>query len=258
VTRIVATAGGAGAVAGYAALWCVRDRKYRADILVHPEVQRQGLGTTLADAVMAHARTAGGQTLQWRARADHTAAPRFAVSRGAVETHRMCGYRLDLTACDPSSLAALRQPIAGLELEVDTLDVLRSGDPDWLVKLHDLLKAAGDDWPDPDPDPSGPWLIPFPRFERWIGEIERKDAFFVARDGERYVGFGSLFGLGTAVHPAYRGRGVATGLQACVVDSARADGLLSIDGASAGAPMQAVFRRLGYRPTWSEVRLVTR
>ena len=71
---------------------------------------------------------------------------------------------------------------------------------------------------------------------------------------DRLAGF--CGGLGTAVHPAYRGWGIATAMEARVIERARTEGQERLFGASANPAMRAVYAKLGYERVFGEVRLI--
>jgi len=80
--------------------------------------------------------------------------------------------------------------------------------------------------------------------------------FFIATHKQRYVGFTSFFGIGTAVHPEYRGRGIATLLKAGSIADGQGRGLRGQTTSTASPAMQRVLEKLGYRRMWSEIRLL--
>jgi len=145
--------------------------------------------------------------------------------------------------------------LADQDIEVETLAAARGKNANWLEDLFAMFAAARIDWPDPDPDPD-PWLVPFATFNRWLSDVKRPDAFWIGMDRGRYVGLSSMFVLGTAFHPDYRGRGIATGLKAHDIERAHQEGLSSVEGSTASPAMAVVFEKLGYEATTSEVRLV--
>ena len=236
---------------GYAALWRVKEQKYRFDLLVHPSQRGRGIGTALFDSVIGAAVELGARTLQARVRADAADSVAFARRRGFVETHRMTGYQIDLRTFDRAGKVGIPTAISVL-----TLSEARMNNRRWKQDLIELLIAAQLDWPDPDPDPAGSSPVPLSVFDRMLEPVTRPDAFFIAAHRLQYVGVSCLCSLGTAVHPGFRGRGIATVLHSHVLDRARRDGLARIIRPSANPAMQTVFRKLGYQPGLTEIRMV--
>lgn len=156
-------------------------------------------------------------------------------------------------------MTSLEEAFAGLRgrgFEVTNLTAGRKSNPNHLAQLYELRLAARDGWPDPDPDPAGPAPLPLEWFRRQLDEVDHPDAFFIVSHAGRYVAFTSFFGIGTAVHPEYRGRGIATLLKAGSIADAQRRGFRGQTTNTANPAMRRVFEKLGYRRTWSEVRLL--
>jgi mycothiol synthase len=242
--------------AGYATLWELRPRRYRFDLAVRPESQRRGLATELLSRVTRDAQAGGATGLQARVRDDQPIALGFVARRGFRESHRMGAYRIDFAKVEMSGYQDGFARLRAQGLDVSNLAAGRDVYSDWVVHLYQLRLAAREGWPDPDPDPAGPGPLPFERFQSWLEELENPDAFFIARHAGRPVAFTSMFGIGTAVHPEYRHRGIATQLKAGSIADAARRGLRGQTTNIASPAMQRIFEKLGYRRLWSEVRLI--
>ena len=240
----------------YATLWELRPRRYRFDLAVRPEWQRQGLATQLLSRVMSDARAFGATGLQARVRDDKTAALEFIQRRGFVESHRMGAYRLDFACGTPDNFQESFMQLRDTGIEVTNLADARGQDVRYLEWLHELYSATREGWPDSDPDPAGPVPVPLERFGRWLDDVRLPEAFFIAKHKQGYVAFTSFFGIGTAVHPAYRRKGIATLLKAGSVADAQRRGFRGQTTSTASPAMQRVLSKLGYRRVWSEIRLL--
>jgi GNAT superfamily N-acetyltransferase len=141
-------------------------------------------------------------------------------------------------------------------IEVTNLAAVREREGDYLEQFYELYSAAREGWPDPDPDPNGPIPIPFERLKGWLDEVKLPETFFIAKQARRYVAFTSMFGIGTAVHPEYRRKGIATLLKAGSIVDAQRRGLRGQTTSTGNPAMQAALERLGYRRIWSEIRLI--
>lgn len=240
----------------YATLWELRPHRHRFDLAVRPDWQRQGIGTRLLSQVIDHSRSLGATGLQARVRDDKIHALDFIRRYGFQESHRMGAYRLDFTTgivCNASeALARLNRQ----GIEVVSLAVLRKEDSQYLERFYELHSAARLGWPDPDPDPRGASAISFAIVKRWLDEANRPEMFFIARHKQQYVAFTSFFDVGTAVHPEYRRRGIATSLKALSIADGQQRGFRGQTTSTASPGMQAVLEKLGFRRTWSEVRLI--
>lgn len=168
----------------------------------------------------------------------------------------MGAYRIDFSeaAADHGKQAFDRLRDRGIE--VTNLAILREQDSSFLDQFHQLYSAAREGWPDPDPDPCGPILVPLSQLKKWLDEAHLPEAFFIARHGQRYIAFTSFFAIGTAVHPEYRRQGIGTLLKAGSIADAQSRGLHGQTTSNASPGMQAVLRGLGYKRIWSEIRLI--
>lgn len=240
----------------YATLWELRTNRYRFDLAVRPEWQRQGIATQLLAHVTKDAQGAGATGLQARVRDDKPEALEFISRRGFVESHRMGAYRMDFAQSDGSDWQNAFARLRTNGFEVTDLSAEQEKDPQYLERFHELYSAARDGWPDPDPDPMGPLPVPFELVKRWLDELRLPDAMFIVKHGPRWVAFTSISGIGTAVHPEYRRKGIATLLKAGSLADAHRRGLRGETTSTASPAMQAVLKKLGYRKLWSEIRLI--
>jgi GNAT superfamily N-acetyltransferase len=244
-------------VLGCGAQWRVRDDKYRVDVMVHPRWQRRGIGGVLLSRLLAEAEQRGAVTVQARARDDCPVALAFLQKHGFGEIHRMQRFDLDLGQADRQALQRVLERAAGQGFRFTTLAAEQERDPDCLLSLYDLHLAALLDWPDPDPSPIPVEPPAYADFVRLLASMAVEPArLLLAKVGDCLVGY--CGGLGTAVHPAHRGQGIATALEAWSIQRALDAGRDSLFGASANPAMRAVYAKLGYQRGFAEVRLVRR
>lgn len=255
-SRYVAVETSSGERVAYATLWELRPRRYRFDLAVHPEWQRQGIATQLFAQVMTDAKALGATGLQARVRDDKPAALEFVHRRGFVESHRMGAYRLDFIRADMSGCQASFARLRERSVEVTNLAAIREQDPNYLEKFFELYSAAREGWPDPDPDPTGPTPVHRDQLKRWLEDTPLPEAFFIAKHAQHYVAFTSFFGIGTAVHPNYRRQGIATLLKAGSIADAQGRGYQGQTTSTASPAMQKVLEKLRYQRIWSEIRLI--
>jgi GNAT superfamily N-acetyltransferase len=251
-----AESGESGECVGYAALWTVRPRKLRFDLMVHPDYRCRGVGSLLLSRLLADSTAHDPETIQARARDDHTEALAFLTHRGFVETQRMLGLELTVADFRFSEWASFFDRLARSGIAITTLERARLEDDAWLTNLHEMYCAAAADWPDPDPDLSGHTPVPLEEFQTRASEFARPEAFFIATDGHRYVGASSIFALGTAVVPEHRGRGIATALKAMGIRFAQQQGINRVTTCTANPAMRAANEMVGFLHFATEVRLV--
>ena len=255
-TRYVVMESGKNHRVAYAALWELRPGRYRFDLAVRPEWQKQGIGAELLTRIIQDAHQLGATGLQARVRDDQPVAIEFIHRRGFHESHRMGAFRIDFAGADFSSLEQAAVQLQRRDIDVTNLASLREQDHEYLERFYELYSAAREGWPDPDPDPSGPDTVPMELLKGWLDQAQLPEAFFVARHGSRYVAFSSFFSIGTAVHPEYRRRGIATSLKAISIADGQRRGFEGQTTSTASPGMRKVFEKLGYKCLWSEIRLI--
>ncbi|GLZ28554.1 hypothetical protein Lesp02_07440 [Lentzea sp. NBRC 105346] len=231
-------------VIAYAALWPFQSDGHRMDLVVAPDQRRRGAGSRLLELLAGAARAAGSITLQARVDDTWRESLAFLGNRGFAETMLM--HRQVLDVAD-----ATLEPFDHIENTLRTSGIVIKPLPaDSLAEFGDVMRAAAEGWPDPDPRPVREPLTD--------AELEpRTPDCFVAVHGDRYVGFTGPF-AGTGVRPEYRGRGIATALKVRAVRLARSRGVVAMATSSGNPAMLSVNERLGFRRTTTEVRLVRR
>lgn len=263
--RYVAVAGAPPQIVGYGAFWRVRLNKYRLELLVAPGRRRQGLGGRLMRQLLDGLALRGAATVQARTSEDDLESLTFLWGKGFVETQRMYRLRLAVGAASVEPWRLAEPRLAAQGIAIGTLAYERAHEPACLHKLYELHLAALPDWPDPDPSPPAQ-----PAFAEYARRFERDEimpeGFFIAKQGERYVGYsglaadpasaGVLIAAGTAVHPAWRGRGIGMALKLRTVLFAQQQGYGTVIAHTANPTMLAINVRLGFRRERAEVRLV--
>ena len=215
---------------------------------VLPEHRRQGVGTRIYEALSAHARTLGRESLWGRIREDDMASRDFVRNRGFDEAGREYEVMLETALAETPG-----PPPDGIEL------VSLVERPDLEPAVHELDCEVGADVPRPEGDDFEPQ--PFNRWrEQYLeGPGAVPDAVLAALAGDEVVGYTGLRRRGasspiaenmlTAVRPDWRPRGIATALKREQIARARHAGIEQIfttnDETNAG--MRGVNARLGYR-----------
>lgn len=229
-----------------------------ATLGVLPAARRQGVGSTLLDALARVAAERGKTGLQIRCRDHRPEAIEFLARRGFHELERQKAVRLELAG---RPLPAFAAP-AGLELT--TL----ARRPELVPAVHAVALETFEDIPGGDEPMAVGDLAEFR-----ARDVDRPgippDAFMVAVETgtDRVAGYASLQRLPgrpdvawhdmTAVARAWRGRGLATTLKLATIAWAIEHGLTALETGNdeANAPMRAVNARLGYEPLPDEVIL---
>jgi mycothiol synthase len=216
---------------------------------VLPEQRGQGVGTRIYEALSAHARKLGRESLWGRVREDDQGSRAFLRNRGFREAGREYEVVLDTALAETPG-----EPPDGIEL------VSLAERADLEPAVHELDSEVAADVPRPEGDDFEPQ--PFARWrEQYLeGPGAVPEAMIAALAGDEVVGYTGLRRRSatspnaenqlTAVRRPWRRRGIATALKREQIARARAAGIEQIfttnDETNAG--MRGVNARLGYRP----------
>lgn len=229
-------------------------RKFFLEVVIHPEHQRQGIGSALYEHLQAVMAPFDPLALRSGVREDRVEAVRFAARRGFVEDMRGWESRLDVGAFDPTPFADAIERVAIQGIRIATLREAQQT-PGWELKLYGLLCELERDVPSPEPYTA-------PSFESFRAQhVESPgllpDGYFIAVDDDAWVGVSALWasqasadlGIGlTAVLRRYRRRGIATALKLRAIDYAKSIGapVIRTWNESNNRPMLAINARLGF------------
>ena len=223
-------------------------------VRILPEHRGQGAGQQIYEALSAHAREIGRESMWGRIREDDEASRSFARNRGFREAGREYEVVLDTAEADVSG-----DPPQGIEL------VSLAERPELAEAVHQVdCEVSGD-----VPRPEGDDFEPTP-YERWRdsyleGPGAVPDALIVALEGEEVVGYTGLRRRGaispiaenmlTAVRRPWRRRGIAVALKREQVARARAAGIGQIytTNDETNAAMRGVNALLGYKPAPTQI-----
>jgi mycothiol synthase len=257
--RYVAEAG--GMIAGYAQLfrmpWLREPGRFWMSVRVDPAHGRRGIGGRLYERLIADLRALHAATAWIMA---HETAPAIHAGlerRGFRELLRSWPFVLDTGGFELARFQQAMDRVAGRGIAIAALPAERARDPDCLPKLYELHAAITREIPlpgHPHPTPGLAW------FERYVygSPLALPDAYFVARDGPRYVGEscmqriegapGELSQKTTGVHADYRGYGIAMALKLATIAYAQQHGYTRIWTAveSNNPSMLAINARLGF------------
>jgi GNAT superfamily N-acetyltransferase len=179
------------------------------------------------------------------------------VRRGWKIVHREEGSQCDAQTFDPSPFAEQLAAFARRGYEVRSLAALRSSHEDWLERIHDVAVEIVEDLPAPEPVKPESLEIFAKRFD---SPGHSDDAFFVAVDGDRWMGLSAmlvsevephkLWVVLTGVRRAYRRQSVCTALKVRGLEWARAKGYrVVVTENEENNPMFQINLALGFRPT---------
>lgn len=257
----------AGRVVGFSSYeqnpWSFPPQSFSIHVEVQPGYQCLGIGSALYDQLMQSLQVYSPPALRADSFTNLPQGFTFLRKRGFREVFRETPVHLDVSTFDPGPYERLEEELKGEGILIKTLPELGS-DPDRNRKLYDLY------WEITEDAPHEGQQTEYPDFDEWVSwglhdSSVLQDAYFIAVDGEKYIGLrelgtyldgdvllGSLLG----VRREYRRRNIGLALQLRGIAYAREHGfrLLKTCTAVQNAPMQALFCKLGYRrdPEWQQ------
>lgn len=227
-------------------------QKFGFELLVHPDYHGQGIGKALYKKMLEALRPRDLISLRVAVRENQPRAVRFFQDRGFVETKRDWVSVLEVSKADLS-------PYTHLDISpvhIQTFAKLSAADPQADAKLHELFSDIRVDTP--RSEPATPISLEF-FVDNLLAPGQEFDpaAFFVALDGNHWVGMSCMYRVGnskaldhwfTGVRRAYRGRKIALALKLRTVQYAQAGGFETIrtDNDSLNIPMLAINEKLGF------------
>ena len=234
--------------------WAFDPHRYGVWVGVHPRWQRRGIGRLLAARLIDELRKRRATALRTWVRESMTETVGWLGRRGVRELHRNWESRLDVHAFDPSRFAGDARVPKGIEV-VTIADELAK-DPARLREVFELDNVLSRDVPRVDPYTPPP----FEMFRDFVlsGPRALPEGFFLAKDGDTYVGVSNLEKLEslpdtlytgfTGVRREYRGRGIAMCLKLRAIDYARRHGFrwIRTGNSTLNAPMLGINMKLGF------------
>jgi len=204
-------------------------QKFEIHVGVHPLHRGQGVGAALYDTIMGAVKEFDAISVRTQTREDQSVALGMLERRGFHETFRGGESHLSVFDFDPTPHEGLERRLAADGVVIHTLGQLEC-DPDRNRKLYDL---------------------------HWEEKYRPPDAFFIAVDGERYVGMCLVLtneadrsldhGL-TGVSKDYRNRGIAKVLKLRSIEWARVNDhpVIKTGNHTTNRPVLALNRQMGY------------
>ena len=236
--------------------WTHVPGKFFVRMQVHPDHQRQGIGTTLYDRIMSDLAERSPTIFESHAREDRPQGMNFLEKRGYNRTLKEQMSELAVADFDPEPFAWTAGLTEKTGVEIRTVAELVAAGVEWEREMWELEYELLQDVPTDDPVTKQP-------FERWVDWHTHPsfvpEAYFIAiRDG-RFVGVTSLWQSVaekdklhtelTGVVRSLRRKGIATALKVRAIDFARDRGarVVRTDNEE-NNPMYDLNVRLGFKP----------
>ncbi len=229
-------------------------RKFWIGSTVHPDAQRQGIGSALYERVVASVQQFNPLNIRCKIREDMQPGIRFLQKRGFQDMWRDWESHLNVTTFDASPYQGLEEKLREQGIEIKSLKELES-DPERYHKFHELGNEVANDIPSLD----GITPLSFDQFMNMIINSPQSpaEAYFVAVHNGEYIGTSGLWKSDadpnftnnlTGVKRAYRHRGIALALKLRGIAYARDHGATFIKtwNDAPNAAMIAINMQLGF------------
>ncbi|MBN1964531.1 MAG: GNAT family N-acetyltransferase, partial [Anaerolineae bacterium] len=166
--------------------WAYHPRKFFWNVFVHPDHEAADIRPLHFEHTLTA--LAGHDLLAITSAFDEARAPYidFLLGRGFTVVMREPLSRLDVAAFDPAPFVSVAERVRAAGIRIRSVAELKAADPEWQRKLYALDWAIAQDVPNAEPPKQQSiedWLATY-----WDSPAFREDAFFVALDGDRYVG----------------------------------------------------------------------
>jgi GNAT superfamily N-acetyltransferase len=235
------------AIRGFGAAYRLDDTHFRLNLIVGPHHMNQGIGTRLLNKIEATTKKINGKFLQARVLENMKSSLKFARARGFTEIHRMRGMSLSKPDFSFERWLELGRRLSAKGVVATTLKEELEANKNPIKKLARLHRDSQTGWPSPDPT----WKdnSPIENLESRFTAITLPDRFTIISLKEEYVGYTSAKNktTATAVHPNYRGIGIATYMKALDLKRCISEGDEYFESATANPAMQKVNEKLGYK-----------
>jgi mycothiol synthase len=239
-------------------------QKFGISLDVHPDYQRQGIGTQLYQTLLEAIKPYNPIEISTYAREDREAGMGFLQKFGFEVAMREWESRLNMATFDASLLQGALDKVTASGITIHSYADLAT-DPDRDQKLYELDSAIMIDIP----STSEVVEIGFETFLKQYTQAPNflPDAYFIAKDGEKYVGESVLWKVdvgdyldtgATGVLREYRGRGIASALKLHALLYARQKNVPEVRtwNAQHNKEMLAINEKVGFvkQPAWIEFK----
>lgn len=237
-------------------VWARNIGKYYISICIENKFKGQGLEQPVYDYLLTALSDKEPNGLVIGSKEDDVARIKFLKKQDFKQTMRITSSELVVSHFDFSPFIGYIEKVSESGIAIESLSKLQASDINWMQKLYDLEMSIKGDIPNPDeftPEGLEEYSRNFDRFNF------RADAWFVAVDGDNYVGMSTLWpkevlkelmsvGI-TGVLPSHRRRGIGTALKIKTIEYAKANGVHTIEtNNEENNSMYTLNLNLGFKP----------
>ena len=240
--------------------------RYKLILVIDPQWLRRGVGELLLERLIVDLCEVDAVIVTFRDYESTNEMQSFLREHGFAETMRLNDLRLTVSEADLAPFSSIVEQVKARGISISTLKEERDHDPRYVEKLYELTTMLRQD------DPARDFFTPPSYDERearlWLEKpYVLSDAYFIAKDGERYVGVSDLNLLEampggvsqgfTGVRREYRRQGIATALKVCAIEYAMRSGFRTIRALNrpAHSSLIALNKNLGFKHLFSYVTL---
>ena len=240
--------------------------RYRLILVIDPRWLRRGVGHLLLERLTADLSEVKAVTVTFNDYESTNEMQAFLKEHGFAETRHIHDLRLTVADADLSPFSSVVERVKARGISISTLREERDHDPRYIEKLYELTSTLRLD------DPARDFFTPPSYYERearlWLERpYVLPDAYFIAKDGDQYIGVTDLNLLEampggvsqgfTGVRREYRRRGIATALKVRAIEYAAQHGYRTIRAFNrpAHSSLLALNEKLGFRRLCSHVTL---
>ena len=236
-------------------IWQYHPEKFHMWIMVKPEYQNMGIGSKLFEQIFEVLEEFDPISVNTEARDDMKHTARFLKAKGFNGFQRYAEPHLKVDSFDFDPYKPLMEKLKSDGIIIKTMRELEN-DPDRNRKIYEMDQEIAQDMPDEE----GFTRVDYETFVKESIEASYMlpDAYFVALDGDNYIGVSMLLkfkadkdlytGL-TGVRRPYRRRGIATCLKVKAIEYAKKNNFAKIgtDNQSGNKPMRSLNDKLGFK-----------
>lgn len=229
--------------------------KFNIWVIVLPDYQNIGIGSRLFKQINESLKQFDPISINTAIRDDMNSSIQFIKAKGFEEYQRYTEPHLEVDSFDFTPYDTLESNLNSNGIKIKTIRELEN-DPERNSKIYELSQEIAQDLPDEDEFTR----VDFDTFEKESikASYTVPDAYFIAIDGDKYIGLSILMKFKadknlytdlTGIRRPYRRRGIATCLKVKAIEYAKQQqcSRIKTDNQSGNQPMLNLNNKLGFK-----------